>query len=401
MQSSNGHGETEAEANADGVWTISWICGRNVAGLVIVMITCFCAAVTAAAESRQWIEVAGDGRTFVKAKTGKTFHPWGFNYDHNTAGELLEEYWADRWSTVAGDFEEMKNLGANAVRVHLQYESFMDGPEDPNEAALNRLEKLVDVAEREGLYLNLTGLGSYHREDVPSWYEEMDEEARWATQARFWSAIARRFAGRPTVFCYDLMNEPVAPGGNRKKDTWLPGPGLNGKQFVQRISLDADGRKRTEVARAWIRRMTEAIRHHDDRHLITVGLVPWSLDRPGLQSGFVPENIVDLLDFISVHVYPERGKVDEALETLRGFDAGKPVVLEETFPLKTGMDEFRQFMYRSRDVATGWFGFYWGKPIAELTDPEDIGENLLRKWLVFFRDEGKKFRRAGDGRNEE
>ena len=44
----------------------------------------------------------------------------------------------------------------------------------------------------------------------------------------------------------------------------------------------------------------------------------WSLDRPGLTSGFVPEKVADDLDFVSVHLYPEKGKVDEALKTLAG-----------------------------------------------------------------------------------
>ena len=48
-----------------------------------------------------------------------------------------------------------------------------------------------------------------------------------------------------------------------------------------------------------------AVRKHDKRHLVTVGLVDWSLDRQGLTSGFVPEKIADDLDFVSVHLYPE------------------------------------------------------------------------------------------------
>jgi len=34
-----------------------------------------------------------------------------------------------------------------------------------------------------------------------------------------------------------------------------------------------------------------------------VGLVDWSLDRPGLTSGFVPEKIAADLDFLCVHLY--------------------------------------------------------------------------------------------------
>src|SRR6516225_2548836 len=56
-----------------------------------------------------------------------------------------------------------------------------------------------------------------------------------------------------------------------------------------------------------------------ERHLLTVGLVDWSLDRKGLTSGFVPEKVADDLDFVSVHLYPKKGQVDEALKTLAGF----------------------------------------------------------------------------------
>src|SRR3954452_3343401 len=78
----------------------------------------------------------------------------------------------------------MKGLGANVVRVHLQFGKFMDGPAEPNPRSLERLAKLVALAEETGLYLDLTGLGSYRKADVPAWYDALDEPARWAVQAR-------------------------------------------------------------------------------------------------------------------------------------------------------------------------------------------------------------------------
>ena len=42
-----------------------------------------------------------------------------------------------------------------------------------------------------------------------------------------------------------------------------------------------------------VQRLTRAIREKDKRHLLTVGLVDWSLDRPGLTSGFVPSKIAE------------------------------------------------------------------------------------------------------------
>jgi len=44
---------------------------------------------------------------------------------------------------VEADFQEMKQLGANVARVHLQLERFMTGPDKANEANLDRLDRLV------------------------------------------------------------------------------------------------------------------------------------------------------------------------------------------------------------------------------------------------------------------
>ena len=85
--------------------------------------------------------------------------------------------------------------------------------------------------------------------------------------------------------------------------------------------------------------MVAAIRKHDPRHLITVGLVDWSLDRPGLTSGFVPQQVAEPLDFVAVHVYPETGQGHGGAGDGQGLlGVGKPVVIEETFPLKCSFD---------------------------------------------------------------
>ena len=286
-----------------------------------------------AAEELPWIVVSPDKSGFVEQDSTHKFTPWGFNYDHDEQGRLLEDYWLDEWAKVVADFAEMKALGANVVRIHLQFGKFMDDVAHANSRQLDQLGKLLELAERHGIYLDLTGLGCYHRKDVPAWYDALVEPDRWAAQTVFWEAIATRCADSPAVFCYDLMNEPVVPGGQRENGAWL-GPPFAGKHFVQFVTLDQAGRERPEIAKAWIAKLVAAIRQHDRRHLVTVGLVDWSLDRPGLTSGFVPAQIASELDFLAVHIYPERGKLEAALETLRGFAIGKPVVIEETFPLK-------------------------------------------------------------------
>jgi len=330
------------------------------------------------------IVVAPDANGFRLVGTEKTWTPWGFNYDRDDAGRLLEDYWQAEWETVASDFGEMQALGANVVRVHLQVARFLRSATEPDEANLRQLKRLLALAEQIGLYLDLTGLGCYHKADVPPWYDALDEAGRWAAQAKFWEAIAQTCAGSPSVFCYDLMNEPVVPPGRNEPGQWL-GPPFAGKHFVQYISLDRANRSRPAIAKQWIEQLVAAIRRHDARTLVTVGLVDWSLDRPGLTSGFVPAEVAAPLDFVAVHLYPHTGKVEDDLATLAAFAAvGKPVVIEETAPLFAGIEEFEKFVTASRAHAAGWIGFYWGKPPEQL-DATKLGDAFMRGWLDLFR----------------
>src|SRR3954451_9193462 len=82
----------------------------------------------------QWVAVAAGSRHFILQPSQKPFAAWGFNYDRDHKMRLLEDYWASEWPTVESDFREMKALGANVVRVHLQVGKFMDVIDRPNEA---------------------------------------------------------------------------------------------------------------------------------------------------------------------------------------------------------------------------------------------------------------------------
>lgn len=90
---------------------------------------------------------------------------------------------------IVEDFQEMKDLGATVVRIHLQFGKFMDSPDKPNQHSLQQLARLVALAEEVGLYLDLTGLGCYHKQDVPPWYDKLEEQDRWAAQAAFWEHV--------------------------------------------------------------------------------------------------------------------------------------------------------------------------------------------------------------------
>ena len=356
--------------------------------LVIMMavISSFWASISAAAEPStgadktdiEFIRVGRD-RHFVGANSNYRFLAWGFNYDHDASGRLLEDYWNQEWPNVVQDFNEMKALGANVVRIHLQVGKFMMTPKEPNQASLNQLKRLLVVAEKDGIYLDITGLGCYRKADVPKWYDKMNEAERWEVQARFWEAVAKTCVNSPAVFCYNIMNEPIVAGD---KSEWLTGE-LGGFYFVQRITLDLASRTSEQVCKAWIDKLVSAIKKHDNHHMVTLGDIPWGLTFKGAKPLFFSKDVSERLDFVSVHFYPKQGEVDDALKVLADYNIGKPIVIEEIFPLSCSLEEIDKFIDGSRGIADGWIGFYWGKTIDEYNDT-NFSDMITKNWLKYF-----------------
>lgn len=339
-------------------------------------------AVPAPGQPLAWIRTSADKTHFICDGTDQRFVPWGFNYDHDDAGRLLEDYWFDDWAKVTNDFREMKILGANVVRVPPQLFCLMKSPEQPDEKNLACLGKLVRLAEENGLYLDITGLGYYHKDEVPA-YDAMDESARWKVQARYWRAVATVCKDSPAIFCYDLMNEPV-PSGDRKGD-WLAGQPMGGFYFVQRLTTDMQDRTEQEVAKEWIGEMSAAIRAVDHRHMITVGLACWEQTfGPGAKSAFCDPDVSAKLDFLCVHYYPGQGKLDDDLAILKHYDIGKPLVIEEIFPLSADAETTAEFIRRSRTDADGWISFYWGKTPEEYDKDPGVRAAVVGNWLRHF-----------------
>ncbi len=332
------------------------------------------------------IRPASDGSHFIRTDTGAPFTAWGFNYDHDRSSRLLEDYWVDEWQTVLEDFLEMQLLGANAVRIHLQVGRFMKSPTEPNEEALAQLKRLVEWCQAAGVYLDITGLGCYLKKEVPAWYDTLDEAGRWKVQALFWENIAKTCAEYPAVFFYDLMNEPILPGEGEKATEWLAGE-FAGMCFVQRITLDLAGRTREQVAKAWVEMLVAAVRKFDKRHMITVGAIPWPYEFLGAQSILYSKEVSENLDCVCVHFYPKKGDVDNALKALAVYDIGKPLIVEEMFPLHCPQEDLTAFIDGSRDRVDGYFGFYWGKTIEEYyQEPITLSDEITRQWLECFRD---------------
>lgn len=353
----------------------------------LILLACTICASVAAAAQPAWIAVNKSSDGFVLLSTGAAFIPWGFNYHRDERFRLLDDYWnddgPDGWAKVERDFRAMKRLGANVIRINLQFARFMQAPGTPNRKSLARLRTLISLAEEIGVYLDITGLGTFRAADVPAWYRDLAERERWNSQAEFWKAVAQVGANRPGVFAYNLMNEFLVATEKRSAGEWTHPLELEGLRYLEYINLDPAGRAPADIARAWLRQMTQAIRTQDRRHLITVGLF-WFANANPENLPVKPAEIAAEVDFVAVHVYPVAGKVDGALDYVAHYKKGKPVVVEETFPVTCSPAEYADFLLRSRNVASGWLAHYWSLTPEDLKGKTDLESSLLRESLDSF-----------------
>jgi hypothetical protein len=203
-------------------------------------------------------------------------------------------------------------------------------------------------------------------------------------QDEFWRAVATVCKESPAIFCYNLMNEPVASGS--RKGEWMAGEPLDGKYYAQRLTTDMRGRTEQEIARAWIAKLTSGIRAVDNRHMLTVGVIPFEqLFGKAARPTFRAPDVCAPLDFVSVHFYPKDGKLEDDLAILKLYEIGKPLVIEEVFPLKATSETTTTFIKRSQTHVDGWMSFYWGKNAEEYDkQKDDIKAELIGGWLRTF-----------------
>jgi hypothetical protein len=76
--------------------------------------------------------------------------------------------------------------------------------------------------------------------------------------------------------------------------------------------------------------------------------------------------------------------LDDDLTILKNYDTGKPLVIEEIFPLSADVETTAEFIRRSRPDADGWISFYWGKTPGEYDKESGIRAALIGNWLRQF-----------------
>lgn len=335
------------------------------------------------APGMEFVKTAPDNDGFVLHPSGDRYIPWGHNY----ASVDIMERLANDPARVEWEFAEMRSAGTTVVRIHPEMTRILVGPAQADQRALAQLRKILRIAENSGIHLQVTGLACYKIKDRMAWYDSMDDAERWATQAFFWETIARTCADSPAVFAYDLINEPAAVG--QRADGWYMGR-MGEVEFCQRLSLDPGRRSGDDVFREWTKRMVAAIRTHDQAHLITMGMLPF----PGAYKA-----VAEQLDFVSPHLYPKSGKVDDEIKLLKQFAWDKPIVIGETFPLSCGVEDERDFLLQSRASARGWIGHWPDESPVKLAELKATGQATIHNaiwlsWVELFRELGPQMMRV-------
>lgn len=192
---------------------------------------------------------------------------------------LLDVY-EDNWVTEL-DFERIKDLGLNCVRIPFTYlnltnpikkvgDAYERTPYaelSVDESKFARLDYAIEMCKKYSLYaiLDMHGAvgsqsGNDHTGDIAYpdggrlWGEDEIGEICRAKTKEIWVAIANRYKNEPTVAVYDLMNEP----GIKK----------NGNQTT------------TTRTHAYFDELYKAIREVDKNHIISVESCWTSFDLP-------------------------------------------------------------------------------------------------------------------------
>lgn len=156
------------------------------------------------------------------------------------------------------DIRFIRECGANAVRLPLNYRHFEDDahPFFYREAGFRRLDRMLNLCEKYGVYaiLDLHSVQGWQNTD---WHCDNDtgHSLFWSHphfQDRYvalWSRLAGRYRGRAVVAGYDIMNEPLCNAPHGMID-------------VQEYTRD------WRTINGIYRRAVEAIRKEDPRHIL-------------------------------------------------------------------------------------------------------------------------------------
>ncbi len=310
-----------------------------------------------------FIRVDDAGTGFVDAATGKPWTPYGCNYfDPIGAGWPFKNWEHFHPRRFDAQFGQIADAGLNCLRIFLDTGKLNPEPGVYSDGGFDMVEQVVRMAERRGLRIIFSG---------PNWIEGMPQHRRgdvYADDAQLdmlcelWVKIVEHWGQDPTVFAWDLYNEPhigwhddpqktseartakwrqrAAGAFGPDAPSFVPANGAGVDRKVYRAYV----RFLEELGENWTARQCQAIRGAGAKNLITVGLVQWSTPILGSTSyaAICPKRVARHVDYMSQHFYPivqslkagidpeipqQQGYLEIIARAARG--EGKPLVMEE------------------------------------------------------------------------
>jgi endo-1,4-beta-mannosidase len=290
---------------------------------------------------------------------GRTFEVRGVNYTHPTGADMaacgMLQFGADGncpWdmAPIERDFDRLRELGVNTVRVFLNYYVFGGAREsqpayDPA-PALEHLATFIQAANQRGIYVIPVLMADYPQDTFgPQHYER--------TLSLHVRPVVERLAGQPGILAWDLFNEPdiASPVDIR---CWDWDNALEPSCFPM-----AEERMR------FVRVVHDEVKRLDPQRLTTVSMAFG-------KSYFEPKEafmrMADLVDLMTFHYYDNEphnsgryaqhwyygqgfpADLRRALSELRALGLEKPIIVTEIgFP--TGPENSRTQADLRRDFA--------------------------------------------------
>lgn len=201
---------------------------------------------------------------------GINYYPKNSAWD--TFGDLFNK------DTIAKDFVIIKEAKLNSIRIFIQYEDF--GKADIKQEKVEKLKKLLDLAEAKNLKVIVTLFDFYSDYTLES----------WTLTQRHAEKIVSTFKNHKAIIAWDIKNEP---------------------------NLDFENRDKNNVLK-WLQQMITVIKENDPNHLVTIG---WS-------NAYEATNLFEKVDFVSYHFYNAITDFEKENSTLENATK-KPIVIQE------------------------------------------------------------------------
>jgi hypothetical protein len=206
----------------------------------------------------------------LKNLAGLNYYPQDSPWD--TFGEQFDS------TKIATDFNIIKDLKLNTIRVFLSYEDFKISKDSSEKMA--KLKSLLDQAEKSDLKVMITLFDFYGDYGIQD----------WTLTNAYLKNIVDEIKDHPAIYAWDIKNEP---------------------------DLDYESREQRKV-NAWLSQTITRLKEMDSMHPVTIG---WSTAAAAVA-------LEDQVDVVSYHYYQDLEHLAATHKELKS-KTKKPIVLQE------------------------------------------------------------------------